>query len=127
MSIKGKLIVIGGSVDKGNYTDHPTDIPKKLMFSERGILKRMLSESTYGDLSRIEVITTASNIPEEIGAEYISAFERLNAFNVSVMNIKTREESNSPEYLERLKLADIVLFTGGDLLRLTPIFGGTAF
>lgn len=127
MNIKGKLIVIGGSVDKGNYGDTQADIHKKILFTEKGILKRMIMESTNGSLSKIEVITTASNIPEEIGAEYIQAFGKLEALNVSVMNIKTREEANSPEYLERLKTADIVLFTGGDQLRLTPIFGGTAF
>jgi cyanophycinase len=44
-----------------------------------------------------------------------------------VLNIKTRDEANSPESLERLKNADVVMFTGGDQLRLTSIFGGTAF
>ena len=47
--------------------------------------------------------------------------------NVGVLNIKSREEANAPENLERLKNADTVMFTGGDQLRLTAIFGGTAF
>ena len=47
--------------------------------------------------------------------------------NVSVLNIKTREEANDPENIERLQVADVVVFTGGDQLRLTSIFGGTAF
>jgi cyanophycinase len=45
--------------------------------------------------------------------------------NVGVLNIKTREEANAPENIERLQKADVVMFTGGDQLRLTSIFGGT--
>ncbi len=43
------------------------------------------------------------------------------------MHIKTREEANEPEYVERLRKADVVMFTGGDQLRLSSIFGGTEF
>lgn len=126
MAIQGKLIVIGGSVNKGVYATTPTDLQKSV-FMERGILRRMINESAKKNTSRFEIITTASNVPEEIGAEYLAAFGRLDVGNVGIMNIRTREEANSVEYLERLKGADVVLFTGGDQLRLTPIFGGTSF
>lgn len=126
MSIKGKLLIIGGSVDKGNTPENPV-IKQKLNFLEKGILKRMAIEAANDHASRFEIITTASNIPAEIGEEYVQAFAKLNVSNVGVMDIKTREEANSAEYLDRLKKADVVLFTGGDQLRLTPIFGGTAF
>lgn len=126
MSIKGKLLIIGGSVDKGNTPESPAT-KQKLNFLEKGILKRMATEAFNHHDSRFEIITTASNIPAEIGQEYVHAFAKLNVSNVGVMDIKTREEANSAEYLDRLKKADVVLFTGGDQLRLTPIFGGTAF
>ncbi len=125
MAIKGKLVVIGGSVNKGDLPNI-TDI-QVFNFKEKGILRKITDVSIKKHLSRIEVITTASNIPEEIGADYLNAFSRLNVNDVGVMNIKTREEANSAEFLDRLKNADVVLFTGGDQLRLTPIFGGTAF
>jgi len=124
---KGKLIVIGGSVDRGSFSESKEDLKRNLRFFEKGILKRITTESLKKNLSKIEIITTASNIPEEVGEEYINAFAQLDVMNVSVLNIKTREEANAPENVERLKVADVVVFTGGDQLRLTSIFGGTAF
>jgi cyanophycinase len=41
--------------------------------------------------------------------------------------IDKREEAADEAVLTRLKAADIVIFTGGDQLRLTSILGGTAF
>lgn len=124
---KGKLIIIGGSVDRGSFSESKDDLKRNLMFFEKGILKRITTESLNKNLSKIEIITTASNIPEEVGEEYINAFAQLDVMNVSVLNIKTREEANAPENIERLQVADVVVFTGGDQLRLTSIFGGTAF
>jgi len=124
---KGKLIIIGGSVDRGSFSESKDDLKRNLMFFEKGILKRITTESLNKHLSKIEIITTASNIPEEVGEEYIKAFAQLDVMNVSVLNIKTREEANAPENIDRLKAADVVVFTGGDQLRLTSIFGGTAF
>lgn len=124
---KGKLIIIGGSVDRGSFTEGAADLKRNLNFFEKGILKRITLESTKHTLSKIEVITTASMIPEEVGEEYIKAFAQLEVSDVHVLNIRTREEANSNENLERLKNADVVVFTGGDQLRLTSIFGGTAF
>jgi cyanophycinase len=124
---KGKLIIIGGSIDKGSFSLTPENLPKNLKFFEKGILKRMIDESLKGKDSRIEIITTASSIPVEVGAEYIEAFKNLNVTNTAVLDIKSREEANDPKNIERLRNADVVMFTGGDQLRLTSIFGGTTF
>lgn len=124
---KGKLIIIGGSVDRGSFSENPSDLQRALKFFEKGILKRITTESKKNNLSRFEIITTASSIPEEVGEEYIKAFAQLDVNNVAVLNIKTRDDANSPEYIERLRNADVVVFTGGDQLRLTSIFGGTTF
>ncbi|MES2590154.1 MAG: cyanophycinase [Bacteroidota bacterium] len=124
---KGKLIIIGGSVDRGSFSENSNDLQRNLKFFEKGILKRITLESAKNNLSKIEIITTASMIPEEVGQEYIKAFGQLDVLDVDVLNIRTREEANSNENLERLKNADVVIFTGGDQLRLTSIFGGTAF
>jgi cyanophycinase len=129
MNILGKLIIIGGAVDKGSFAEADLDknASNNLNFFETGILKRIISESKHKENSRIEVITTASNIPKEIGPEYVKAFEYLNAMNVGVLYIEKREEAADETVLERLRAADIVMFTGGDQLRLTSILGGTAF
>jgi cyanophycinase len=124
---KGKLIIIGGSVDRGSFSESPDDLQRNLKFFEKGILKRITTESANDIHSRIEIITTASKIPNDVGNEYIKAFSQLNVMNVGVLDVKTREDANSEEAVERLKNADAVIFTGGDQLRLTSIFGGTNF
>lgn len=129
MDIKGKLIIIGGAVDKGSFTETDIDrnAPQNLNFFEEGILKRLIKESRLKEASRVEVVTTASKIPKEIGAEYVKAFSYLGATNVDVLNIDRREQCMDPEVLQRLRVADVVMFTGGDQLRLTSILGGTPF
>jgi len=127
MNIQGKLIIIGGAVDKGSFTEKNLDqnAPKNLNFFEEGILKRIIKESKHKELSRIEVITTASIIPREIGPEYVKAFNHLNATNIGVLYIENREQAKEQDVIDRIKNADIVMFTGGDQLRLTTILGGT--
>ncbi len=83
MDIKGKLIIIGGAVDKGSFTEATFDknVENNLNFFEKGILKRIIRESAHQENSRIEIITTASKIPREVGPEYAKAFEYLGATN----------------------------------------------
>jgi cyanophycinase len=129
MNIRGKLIIIGGAVDKGSFTETDLDrnAAKNLNFFEAGILKRIINESKHKEQSRIEVITTASKIPREIGPEYVKALHYLGADNADVLHIEKREQASETAVLERLRNADVVMFTGGDQLRLTSILGGTAF
>ncbi len=127
MNIKGKLIVIGGAVDKGSFSEKNFElqVEKNLNFFETGILKRLILESRYKEDSVVEIITTASKIPREVGPEYAKAFQYLGAKNVSVMHIEKRDEVHNPDLEERIRNADVVMFTGGDQLRLTTILGGT--
>jgi cyanophycinase len=126
-NVQGKLIIIGGAVDKGSFTEAGFDqnVANNLNFFETGILRRIIKESKHNEDSRIEVITTASVIPREVGPEYVKAFEYLKAKNVGLMHIERREQTTDPEILERIQAADVVMFTGGDQLRLTSILGGT--
>jgi cyanophycinase len=123
---KGKLISVGGSEDKGTETDPKFVQKEQLNFFEFGILKRILSEMKGVD-SVVEVITTASQIPEEVGENYIKAFGKLGCHNIGVIHIKKREDALDEQYLERIKKADGVMFTGGNQMRLSMIFGGTEF
>ncbi|OYQ35712.1 cyanophycinase [Flavobacterium cyanobacteriorum] len=129
MAVKGKLIIIGGAEDKGTpddkgRMDNDTAVDD---YYENGILRRVIDESVKKDKSRIEILTTASTVPEEIGDDYRKAFKRLNAENTGIINIKSREGAHDEELLKRLSKADIVMVTGGDQMRLTSILGGTPF
>jgi cyanophycinase len=126
MTPKGKLIIIGGAINTGSFTESQFGLPDNMNFFERGILKKITDESKNNTASRFEIITTASLIPEKVGEEYIKAFEQLDVHDVGVLNISTREQANSIENSERIKAADVIIFTGGDQLRLSSIFGGTA-
>lgn len=128
-NVLGKLIIIGGAVDKGSFTEvsYDANIANNLNFFETGILRRIIRESKHGENSRIEVITTASVIPREVGPQYVKAFEYLKATNVGLMHIERREQTHDAEILSRIQAADVVMFTGGDQLRLTSILGGTKF
>jgi cyanophycinase len=126
MTPKGKLIIIGGAINTGSFTETQFGLPQNMNFFERGILKKITVESVRDSKSRFEIITTASLIPEKVGEEYIKAFAQLDVHDVGVLNINSREQANSNENCERVKAADVVIFTGGDQLRLSSIFGGTS-
>jgi len=122
---KGKLIPVGGAEDKGTDLEQGFIQRNNLNFFEAGILSRIVDETRYHQDSKIEVITTASTIPIEVGENYIDAFAKLSCTNVNVMNIRNREDTLKPDYIERIKEADAVMFTGGNQMRLTATFGGT--
>ena len=129
MKAVGKLMIIGGAVNKGSFseTDYDQNIEKNLNFFERGILRKIIDESRLKENSVIEIITTASQIPQIVGPEYKKAFEFLGAKNVNILDIINREQANSDAITARACAADVVMFTGGDQLRLTSILGGTRF
>ena len=122
---KGKLIAIGGAEDKGTESD-PNNFHRNLNFFELGILRRITDEAG-GPKSRIEVVTTASMIPQEVGNNYLNAFGKIGCTNIGVMPIRTREEAMKTDYLNRIRKAAAVMFSGGNQMRLTAVFGGTEF
>lgn len=127
MSIpKGKLIAIGGAEDKGTDLEKGEVFRNNLNFFELGILRRIVEESG-GPNACIEVITTASTIPYEVGENYLDAFGKIGCTDVGVMHIRNREDAQKQEYIDRIAKCDAVMFSGGNQLRLTAIFGGTRF
>src|SRR6195952_327721 len=113
MSIpKGKLIAIGGSEDKGTDLEKGEIHRNNLNFFELGILRRVVEEAG-GKLARIEVITTASMIPNEVGHNYLNAFGKIGCTNIGLMHIRNRQETSNKEYLDRIQNCDAVMFSGG--------------
>ena len=124
---KGKLIAIGGAEDKGTDLDK-IELQKlsNLNFIELGILHRIVKESG-GPTANIEVITTASMIPYEVGENYLDAFGKIGCTDINLMHIRNRADAMDKDYLERIRTCRAVMFTGGNQLRLSTIFGGTEF
>lgn len=123
---KGKLIAIGGAEDKGTDLETGEINRNNLNFFELGILRRVVEEAG-GPASHIEVITTASTIPYEVGENYLNAFGKIGCTNVGIMDIRSRKDTVNKDYLERIKVCDAVMFSGGNQLRLSVTDGGTEF
>jgi len=123
---KGKLIAVGGAEDKGTMPEKDFIQMHNLNFFELGILKRFVEEVGKPD-PIIEVITTASSIPEEVGENYLQAFGKMGCTRVGVIHIKNREDAQNPDYIERIKNCEGIMFSGGNQLRLTSLLGGTQF
>jgi cyanophycinase len=121
---KGKLIAVGGAEDKGTDLETGEIHRNNLNFFELGILRRVVEE-VGGPSSRIEIITTASMIPYEVGENYLNAFGKVGCTNVDLMHIRNRQDASNPQYLSRIERCDGIMFSGGNQLRLGAIFGGT--
>lgn len=123
---KGKLIAIGGAEDKGTDLEKGEIHRNNLNFFELGILRRFVEEAG-GNKARIEIVSTASMIPYETGNNYINAFGKIGCINIGVMDIRNRYDATKQEHIQALKNCDAVMFTGGNQMRLSSIYGGTDF
>ena len=123
---RGKLIAIGGAEDKGTDLETGEFHRSNLNFFELGILRRVVEEAG-GVNARIEVITTASTIPYEVGENYLNAFGKIGCTNIGLMHIRNRQDAMEAQYLNRIRECDAVMFSGGNQLRLSVTDGGTEF
>lgn len=117
---KGTLIPIGGNEDKGieeseQYT---------LEFIDNGILYHVVEEAG-GTEAKIVIIPTASSIPVEVGENYLEAFNTLGCKNVTVLDIRSKEDSEKQESIDLIKSANCIMFSGGDQSKITDKIGGT--
>lgn len=120
MDIKGVLIPIGGNEDKGlNKSEEET-----LEYIQKGILSRVVYESG-GVNASIVIVPTASSIPKEVMRTYERAFSDLGCTNIFPMSIQSRRDAEKPEFLEIMRNASCVMFSGGDQSKIKKIIGGT--
>lgn len=122
---KGYLIAIGGAEDKG--TQEERERQNSLDFFTEGILRQILELAGKKQDPRIEVVTTASSIPDEVAQNYKRAFRQLGSLEIGHLKIMNRKEAESRKVLDRLEKCNCILFSGGDQLRLCSILGGTLF
>ncbi len=122
MKPKGKLLIIGGAEDK---VGEPPDIIEQMKeFKRYEILSELLPNSNN---KKIEIVTTGSEVQEEVKKTYQKVFHKLGYNNLGFIPIKTRSEALRKNYLARAEEAGAVFFSGGDQFRLSTILGGTSF
>jgi len=108
---QGPVMPIGGAEGKnGNGSEE--------------ILMRFL-DMAGGGKARVLVVPTASEVPEEVANEYVEAFTKLGAKSVEVLDVKEREDANSPEALEMIQRATGIYISGGAQSRLVELLTGT--
>lgn len=118
--IKGTLIPIGGNEDKGIEENEKYT----LEFIQEGILYHVVQQAGGKD-AHIVVIPTASSIPVEVGENYLSAFSALGCKNVTVLDIRSVEDSEKQTSIDLVKQANCIMFSGGDQSKITNKIGGT--
>jgi cyanophycinase len=102
------LILIGGAEDRKG---------------DRAILKKVIS---FTGGRRVAVITTASDFPVDLGRDYHRAFISLGVQEVTLMDIRYREDADHHGHLSAVSKADVIFFTGGDQVQLLDVLEGTA-
>ncbi|QCR24158.1 cyanophycinase [Pontibacter sp. SGAir0037] len=101
ITIKGKLIALGGGDDDG--------------------LIKLIKSQLCSLESHIEVIATATPSASDAvdsGNAYKDAFEELGCSNVRFMRIDEEHEADTPDNIMRISKANVIFFTGGDQVRL---------
>lgn len=106
---RGTLVAIGGNEDKSADLE----------------VLRTICGLPEGGTDVVELIPTASRIPDEAAGQYIEPFTKLGCSTVNIMNVDSRQAANDPENVQRILDADVVFFTGGDQLRITSMLGGS--
>ncbi|WP_340105853.1 cyanophycinase [Rhodohalobacter sp. 8-1] len=117
----GTLIAIGGNEQK---KFKKTDESFHTQFGEGFILQDIINNSEVSK-PRIEVITSASEIPEIVGKKYKESFLRLGVENVGILDIRDRDEADLSSTLDRINSSDIILFSGGDQSKISRIIKDT--
>jgi cyanophycinase len=123
---KGIIVLIGGAEDRGRDVKTPAIAELSNDYLDEEILRFVVRQSTARK-PRIEVVTTASSEPKEVGEMYQGIFHKLGHDNVGVLDLRDRAAANAPETLARLDAAHAIFFGGGDQFRLSTLLGGTRF
>ena len=106
---RGKLVVIGGAEDKEG---------------DCVILKEFV-RLAKGNKAHVVVMTVATDHPQEVGAEYKKVFKRLGVADVKVVDVSSREDTESTKAMSAIEEATGIFFTGGDQLHIPALLGGT--
>jgi cyanophycinase len=103
----GRLLIIGGAEDR---------------CCGAGLLERFVALSG-GDQARIVLVTTATDVPDEVLAEYERVFRKLGVSQTSELRLRGRSDADSDDAVDLLSDATGVFFSGGDQSKLRTLVG----
>jgi len=103
----GRLLIMGGAEDR---------------CCGAGLLERFV-ELCGGDDARIVLVTTATDAPDEVLAEYERVFRKLGVDHLSELRLHGRADADSDDSADLLTKATGVFFSGGDQSRLLTLVG----
>jgi len=103
----GRLLIIGGAEDR---------------CCGAGLLERFV-ELCGGEDARIVLMTTATNVPEEVLADYERVFRKLGVCEISELRLHGRSDADSDHAASLLGTATGLFLTGGDQSKLRTLVG----
>lgn len=104
--VKGTLVIIGGAERKDeNYT------------VLRAVADRIKANQ------HLLIVTAASYEPEGTAEDYTRIFKELGVSQIDVADVRTREDAERQELVDKCERAGAIFFTGGDQLRITSQMG----
>jgi cyanophycinase len=103
----GRLLIIGGAGDR---------------CCGAGLLERFV-ELCGGDKARLVLVTTASDVPDEVLADHQRVFSKLGVEHISELRLRGRSDADGNEAAELLCTATGVFFSGGDQAKLRTLVG----
>jgi cyanophycinase len=104
---KGSLIIIGGHEDKSG---------------DKVILSEVARRAKQGR-GRLLITAVASQLPDEMEAEYRKVFGELGVRSLNFLGVRERGEAFEDKVVQRVVDASLIFFTGGDQLRITSQIG----
>ncbi|MBF2015765.1 MAG: cyanophycinase [Rivularia sp. T60_A2020_040] len=108
-STRGALLIIGGAEDKQRECE---------------ILREFIRYAG-GKKARVVIITSATDLPIEVGQEYIRVFEQLGVEDVRIVDTRSKEDADSESALQDIDKATGVFFSGGDQARIVDTIKDT--
>ena len=103
----GRLLIIGGAEDR---------------CCGAGLLERFV-ELCGGDQARLVLVTTASDVPEEVLGDYERVFTKLGVEHITELRLHGRSDADGAGAAELLRTATGVFFSGGDQAKLGTLVG----
>jgi cyanophycinase len=103
----GRLLIIGGAEDR---------------CCGAGLLERFV-ELSGGDSARIVLITTATDVPEQVHADYERVFRKLGVDKTSELRLHGRGDADGDDAAQLVNSATGVFFSGGDQSKLRTLVG----